>query len=152
MTETRETEHPFVGAIETEGRRYAVSIEIAFDGVEHIGHLRFADEDWEEGEGVSDHVGIPGRSPNDIVQVARALSQTELSQRYKRAVTTTRRFHGLRKATEDVLASIRHLNKVATSMRAGLLDVDDAAREIDATEQRLVEMVRQLRDYAGVAA
>lgn len=151
MSETSAVEHPFVGAIEMEGRRYAVSIEIAFDGVEHIGHLRFADEDWNEGDGVSDKVGIPGRSPNDIVQVARTLSETELSQRYRRAVTTTRRFHGLRKATEDVLASIRHLNKVSTSMRAGLLDVDDAAREIDATEQRLVEMVRQLRDYAGVA-
>ncbi len=152
MTDTRETEHPFVGAIDIDGRRYAVSIEIAFDGVEHIGHLRFADEEWEEDEGVSDQVGIPGRSPNDIVQAARTLSRDELSQRYIRAVTTTRRFHGLRKATEDVLSRIRHLNKVSTSMRAGLLDVDDAAREIEATEQQLIDMVRQLRGYAGVTA
>jgi len=150
MNETREI-HPFVGAIDIDGRRYAVSIEISFDDVEHIGHLRFADEEWESDEGISDQVGITGRSPNEIMRAARSLSGEELSQRYRRALSTTRRFHGLRKATEDVLANIRHLAKVSTSMRAGLLDVDDAAREIDATEQRLVDMVRQLRGFAGFA-
>ena len=35
-------------------------------------------------------------------------------------------------------------------MRAGLLDLDEAASEIASTEQRLHEMVGQLRAYAGV--
>ena len=57
---------------------------------------------------------------------------------------------GLRLLTQEVLAQIRYLNKVATSMRAGLLDVDEAATEIANTEQRLHDMVGQLRVYAGV--
>ncbi|MGH7712991.1 MAG: hypothetical protein ACREOG_16995 [Gemmatimonadaceae bacterium] len=150
MTETREVVHPFVGSIEIDGRRYAVSIAIAFDGVEHLGHLCFVDDEWEQDGGISDPVGIPGRAPNDIVVAARALSNDELSQRYRRALSTTRRHHGLRKATHEVLSHIRHLNKVSTSMRAGLLDLDQAAHEIDATEQRLIDIVRQLRSYAGV--
>ena len=150
MTETRDIGHPFVGNVDIDGRRYAVTVEIAFDGVEHVGHLLFADDDWEEGEEISDQTGIHGKSADDVVISARHLSAGELAQRYRLALTTTRRYHGLRKATEDVLNRIRHLNKVSTSMRAGLLDVDDAAREIDATEQQLVDMVRQLRGYAGV--
>jgi hypothetical protein len=151
MNETRDIGNPFVGNVDIDGRRYAVTIEIAFDGMEHVGHLLFADEDWEEGEEISDQVGIPGKSADDIVIGARHMSAGELAQRYRRALTFKRRNHGLRKATEDVLNRIRHLNKVATSMRAGLLDVDDAAREIDATEQQLVEMVRQLKGYAGAS-
>lgn len=151
MTETSEIEQLFVAAIDIGGRRYAVCLETTFDGVEYIGVLRFANEDWEEDEGIVDRVGITGRSPNDILLAARALTHADLMQRYDRALGTTRRFHGLRKATEEVLAHIRHLAKVSTSMRAGLLDVDDAAQEIDATEQRLVAMVRQLKGFAGVA-
>ncbi|HJU76218.1 MAG TPA: hypothetical protein VJ717_20930 [Gemmatimonadaceae bacterium] len=152
MSEIREIEERFVGAIDMEQRRYAVTVEIAFDGVEHIGHLRFANDDWEDDEGIADHVGIPGRSANEILVAAQALTREDLLQRYERAQTTTRRFHGLRRATDDVLALIRYLNKVSTSLRAGLLDIDDAAREIDSTEQQLVDRVRQLRGYAGVAA
>lgn len=152
MTEIRETEESFVASIEIDARRYAVTIEIAFDGVEHIGQLRFTDEEWEEDSGIVDQTGIPGRTPNEVLQAARTLSGEELQQRYRRAQSTRRRFHGLRRATEDVLSGIRHLNKVSTSLRAGLLDVDDAAREIDSTEQRLIDIVRQLRGFAGVAA
>ena len=36
-------------------------------------------------------------------------------------------------------------------MRAGLLDVDEAASEIANTEERLHDMIGQLRLYAGVA-
>jgi hypothetical protein len=152
MTETRDIGHPFVGNVDIDGRRYAVSVEVAFDGVEHVGHLLFADDDWDDGEEISDQLGIPGKTADDVVLSARHLSAGELAQRYRRALSTTRRNHGLRKATEEVLNHIRHLNKVSTSMRAGLLDVDDAAREIDATEQQLVSMVRQLKSFAGVTA
>ncbi|MGQ0538830.1 MAG: hypothetical protein ACT4R6_07795, partial [Gemmatimonadaceae bacterium] len=150
MSGTHDPVAPVVGTIDVDGRRYAVSVELAFDGSEHAGHLWFVEEDWDEDAGIRDQVGIAGPSPNAIVESARSLSSDELARRYRRAAAMTRRFHGLRKATEDILAHIRHLNKVATSMRAGLLDIDDAAREIDATEQRLVELVRQLRTYAGV--
>ena len=42
------------------------------------------------------------------------------------------------------------LNQVAISMRAGLLDVDGAAQEIDLTEKQLHELIDRLRSYAGV--
>jgi hypothetical protein len=61
-----------------------------------------------------------------------------------------RKFHGLRKATDEVLAKIRYLNQVAISMRAGLLDVDGAAQEIDLTEKQLHQLIDRLSAYAGI--
>ena len=124
---------------------------MAYDGVEHVGHLWFADEAWED-DGVRDHGSIPGQSPDEVVDHAKHLTDADLALRFERAQAEKRRFHGLRRVTDDVLSHIRYLNKVATSMRAGLLDVDEAAAEIDETEQRLHEMVGQLRNFAGVVA
>jgi prefoldin subunit 5 len=56
----------------------------------------------------------------------------------------------LRKATEEIIDRIRYLNRVATSMRAGLLDVEEAAAELDATEKQLHALVDRLRNVAGV--
>jgi phosphoribosylformylglycinamidine (FGAM) synthase PurS component len=39
---------------------------------------------------------------------------------------------------------------VAISMRAGLLDAEGAAAEIDLTERQLHEVVEKLKQYAGV--
>jgi len=55
-----------------------------------------------------------------------------------------------RKVTEEVLSKIRYLNQVAISMRAGLLDMDGAAQEIDLTEKQLHELIDRLKSYAGV--
>lgn len=141
----------FVTATEVDGRTYNVTLRVEFDGIEHVGHLLFRDADWEDDDGVRDHGTIPGRSPEEILAAARRYSQHELALRHRRAVSERRRFSGLRQVTQEVLGQIRYLNKVATSMRAGLLDVNEAASEIANTEQRLHEMVGQLRTYAGVA-
>jgi hypothetical protein len=138
-----------VTTVELEGRRFNVTVAVEFDGVEHVGHLWFADEEWDD-DGVRDHGSIPGQSPDEVLIHARQLSQPELALRYQRAQNDKRRFHGLRKVTDDVLDRIRYLNKVAISMRAGLLDVDEAAAEIDETERRLHDMIGQLRQFAGV--
>jgi len=148
---TEDDEELFVTTTDIDGRAYSVTVRVDFDGIEHVGHLLFRDSDWEEDEGVRDHGTIPGRSREDIQAAARALSNHDLTLRHRRAVTERRRFSGLRQLTQEVLAQIRYLNKVATSMRAGLLDVDEAATEIANTEQRLHDMVGQLRVYAGVA-
>lgn len=145
-------EELFVTTTEIDGRTYSVSVRIEFDGVEHVGHLLFRDADWEEDDGVRDHGPIPGRSRNDILTTTRELTPHDLALRHRRAVSERRRFTGLRQLTQEVLSQIRYLNKVATSMRAGLLDVDEAASEIASTEQRLHDMVGQLRSYAGVAS
>ena len=52
--------------------------------------------------------------------------------------------------TDEVLVKIRYLNQVAISMRAGLLDVEGAAGEIDLTEKQLHELIDRLAAYAGI--
>jgi hypothetical protein len=152
MPNSNEVEELFVTTTEIDGRSYAITVRIAFDGVEHVGNLLFRDADWEDDEGVTDHGTIPGRTPGDILTNARALTEHDLALRHRRAVSERRRFNGLRQITGEVLAQIRYLNKVATSMRAGLLDVEEAASEIASTEQRLHDMVGQLRNFAGVVS
>ena len=43
MTHQSEGEELFVGEIEADGRTYAVTVQVEFDGIEHVGHLWFAD-------------------------------------------------------------------------------------------------------------
>jgi hypothetical protein len=140
---------PHVGTVEADGRRYAVTCRIGWDGVEYVGRLWFADE-AEEGDGLPDRGLLPGRDRDEVMHLAKRLTPDELRRRLKRANTEKRRFLGLRKLTDEILAKIRYLNQVAISMRAGLLDVEGAASEIDLTEQQLHDLIDQLRDYAGV--
>ena len=144
------TDELFVTTTEIDGRAYSVSVKIDFDDIEYIGYLLFRDSEWEDDEGVRDYGTITGRTREDIQKIAREYTNHELYLRHRRAVSHRRQFSGLRKLTQEVLAQIRYLNKVATSMRAGLLDVEEAAREIASTEERLHDMVGQLRLYAGV--
>lgn len=149
MSVVSQEEEIHIGAIEVEGRSWSVAVRVANDDIEFVGHLWFADDAWDD-EGMRDHGAIPGRTVEDVARHARAIPADELVRRLQRAQADQRRHHGLRKLTENLLDNIRHLNKVATSMRAGLLDVDEAAMEIDSTERKLHEMIDQLRHVAGV--
>jgi hypothetical protein len=53
---------------------------------------------------------------------------------------------------DEILGKIRYLNQVAISMRAGLLDSEGAAAEIDLTERQLHEIIEKLKAFAGVEA
>lgn len=139
----------YIASIDHDGRRYNVSVRTHFDGVEYVGRLWFADDAWEDA-GLPDRGPLPGRTRDDVLAAAKRLTPQDLVLRYRRAVAEKRRFLGLRRATEDMLAKIRYLNQVAISMRAGLLDVDGAAQEIALTERQLHEIVDRLRVYAGV--
>jgi len=144
-----DTVQPHVTTIEYQGRRYGVTCRIAFDGIEYVGRLWFADEAWED-MGIPDRGALPGRNREEVLAQAKRLTVSELTLRYRRALAEKRRFMGLRKVTEDILAKIRYLNQVAISMRAGLLDMDGAAQEIDVTEKQLHELIDRLKSYAGV--
>lgn len=144
-----DTTQPFVAMIEHEGRRLQVSVRVMFDGIEFDGRLWFADEAWDD-VGIPDRGVIPGATREEVVAAALRIPPAQLVARYRRAQSEKRRFSNLRKATVEVLAKIRYLNQVSISMRAGLLDVDGAAREIEATEQQLHELVDRLRNLAGV--
>ncbi len=139
---------PYVTTIEMDGRRYNVSVRIIFDGIEFVGRLWFADEAWDD-LGLPDRGAVPGRSREEVIAAAKRLTPQELIKRHRRALAEKRRFLGLRKQTDEILTKIRYLNQVAVSMRAGLLDVEAAAEEIDLTEQQLHGLIDALAEYAG---
>ena len=140
---------PHIATIEHDGRRLDVSCRIAFDGIEYVGRLWFADANLAD-SGLPDRGGLPGRSRDEVVTLAQRLTPPELALRYRRAVAERRRFHELRHATDDILSKIRYLNQVSISMRAGLLDAEGAAQELELTEKQLHELVERLRFTAGV--
>jgi hypothetical protein len=140
---------PFIGTIETSGRRYQVTCRVGFDGVEYVGRLWFAEEEWEDA-GLPDRGAIPGKSREDVLSQARDFSQEDLVLRYRRALSDKRRYLKLRRDTDEILTKIRYLNQIATSVRNGLLDEEGANQEIDLTEHQLHECIQRLRDDAGL--
>lgn len=143
-----EISQPYVATIDMDGRSYNVSVRIVYDGIEYVGRLWFADESWED-LGLPDRGALPGRSREEVLALAKRIPSDELIKRYRRALAEKRRFVGLRKHTDEILSNIRYLNQVAVSMRAGLLDVDAAAEEINLTEQQLHRLIDTLAEYAG---
>jgi len=149
MASFGEVSQPHLATIEHDGRRYNVSVRVAYDGVEYVGRLWFADESWDD-LGQPDRGALPGRTKDEVLARAHDLTTDELVRRHRRAVAEKRRFNALRKSTDDILAKIRYLNQVAISMRAGLLDVEGAAQEIDLTERQLHLLIDRLSSVAGV--
>ena len=140
---------PHVGTIEHSGRRYNVSVRIEWDGIEYVGRLWFADEAWDD-RGIPDRGAFPGRTRDEVMAQTSRLTEPDMVSRFKRALAEKRRYTALRRSTEEVLAKIRYLNQVAVSMRAGLLDIDGAAQEIELTEQQLHALIDKLGESAGV--
>src|SRR6185503_4784897 len=140
---------PHIATIDHDGRRLDVSCRIAFDGIEYVGRLWFAEAALAD-SGLPDRGGLPGRSRDEVIALASRLTPPELALRYRRAVAERRRFHELRRATDDVLQKIRYLNQLSVSMRAGLLDHEGAAKEVEMTEKQLHELVERLSVAAGV--
>lgn len=140
---------PEVGSFELEGQTIEVRMRIIFDGVEHVGRLWFAEEGWED-EGIPDRAAFPGRTKEESFALAKRLLPHELVSRYRRAQAEKRRYHSLRRTTDEILAKIRFLNHVGIAIRSGLLDVEGAAQEIELTERQLHELIDRLRPVAGV--
>ena len=149
MAHRGDGEQPHIATLEVDGKSYDVSVRIAFDGIEYVGRLWFASDEWED-VGMPDRGSLPGRTRDEVIAAAKRLTLDDLRLRYRRASMEKRRFLGLRRTTEDILAKIRYLNQVAVSMRAGLLDVEGAAQEIGLTERQLHDLIDQLRSNAGV--
>lgn len=140
---------PQIATIEHDGKRLKVSCRIMFDGIEYVGRLWFAEDGGSEPP-IPDRGALPGRGRDEVLALAQRLTHPELALRYRRALAERRRFFELRRATEDVLQKIRYLNQVSISMRAGLLDKEGAAQELDLTEKQLYELIERLKASAGV--
>ena len=140
---------PHVGTFDHDGKRVNVSCRIAFDGIEYVGRLWFAKEEPGEAD-LTDRGALPGRTRDEVIALAQRMTASELLLRYRRAVAERRRFLELRHVTEDMLVKIRYLNQLSVAMRAGLLDADGAAQEIEFTERQLHDLVTRVRHAAGV--
>jgi hypothetical protein len=144
-----EVTEPHITTFDHEGQRLDVSCRIGFDGIEYVGRLHFADAETPDFT-MADRAAIPGRTRDEVMALAQRLTPSELALRFRRAMSERRRFFELRRVTEDLLAKIRYLNQVSVSMRAGLLDEEGAAQELDLVEKQLHELVDRLRFAAGV--
>jgi hypothetical protein len=142
-------QQPHIATLEYVGQRYAVTCRVSFDGIEYVGRLWFALEGSTETP-LPDRAAIPGRSREEVLELARRLTTHELGQRHRRALSEKRRYLKLRRVTDDILTKIRYLNQIAISMRDGLLDEEGATQEIELTEAQLHECVDRLRRNAGV--
>src|SRR5205814_8778685 len=101
-----DTVQPHVTTIDYQGRRYSVSCRIAFDGIEYVGRLWFADDAWDD-TGIPDRGALSGRDRDEVLELARRLSTAELVLRYRRAPAEQRRSIGPRQVTQEVLPKIR---------------------------------------------
>lgn len=125
-----------------------VSVRIAYDGVEHVGRLWFADS-VRDVEGIPDYGVIPGRTADDVLAAARQMDAEDLTRRFHRAHAEKRRYIRLRRSVEEILAKVKYMNRVAISMRGGMLDVDAAEQELDLVTDQIQDIVSRLKDVAA---
>ncbi|MCU0625404.1 MAG: hypothetical protein MUF21_02810 [Gemmatimonadaceae bacterium] len=131
------------------GVAYDVRLRIEFDGVEHVGTVWFSDGTT-DALAMPDRGMLPGRTPEDVHRLARALTLDELHARLQRALADKRRFLRLRHQVDELLGKVRYLNQVAVSMKSGVLDADAAAEELRSTEAQLHDLVARVVASAGV--
>lgn len=134
--------------LDVDGKSYDVIVRMAYDGIEYIGRLWFAPVNSEQA--IPDHGALPGRTVEEVMGFAKRLDNEDLTKRFHRAHAEKRRYIALRKATDDILAKIKYMNRVAVSMRMGMIDQDGGTQELELIEKQLQEVVVQLRGFAGV--
>ena len=147
MIEEAQAGAPEIDVLHVDGRTVRVWLRIEHDGIEFVGHL------WFGGDGtraVVDRGVLPGRTSDEVTALARRLTTSELEQRYERAVRERRRYDPLRRVTQDMLAKVRRLNRVAIALQAGLLDPAAGADQLAGAESELHALVANLREAAGV--
>lgn len=141
-------QHP-VGIIEVDGKTYNVSLRLAYDGIEYIGRLWFADASSDT-IGIPDHGAVPGRTVEEALELARRLNADDLKRRCHRALAEKRRYIRLRRATDEIIISIKYMNRVAVNMRSGMLDPEGASQELELIQKQIEEVVKTLPSHAGV--
>lgn len=149
MTDSVSLEQPHIATTELDGHRFHAMLRIVFDGVEYVGRLWFADESWEDRE-LPDRGPFSGRTPEEVIAAARRLSDEDLRKRYLRALAEKRRYLGLRRTTEQILARIRYINTLAISIRSGRIEEADGMKEMQESTRQIHELVDTLARAAGI--
>jgi hypothetical protein len=115
------TQHA-ISSITVDGKEYKVALRLAYDGVEYI----------------------------EAVEVARKLTPQDLERRCHRALADKRRYIRLRRATEEIITKIKYMNRVAVTMRHGMLDSEGASQELELIQKQIEEIVKTLPFHAGI--
>lgn len=147
MTDFR-AEH-YLAAIDVDGAQCDVHVRLAYDGLEHIGRLWFSGQAVGE-KAIPDHGGIPGRTMEEAIQLAERFTADDLLRRFYRARAEKRKYLQLRRATDTFLEKIKYMNRVALSMRNGMLDPEGAQQELELVVRQLHELIDTLPLVAGV--
>ena len=142
------TQHA-ISSITVDGKEYRVALRLAYDGVEYIGRLWFSDPSSDQ-RGFPDHGAVPGRTIAEAVEVARKLTPQDLERRCHRALADKRRYIRLRRATEEIITKIKYMNRVAVTMRHGMLDSEGASQELELIQKQIEEIVKTLPFHAGI--
>ncbi|HEV7838920.1 MAG TPA: hypothetical protein VM166_08975 [Gemmatimonadaceae bacterium] len=142
------TQHA-ISSITVDGKEYRVALRLAYDGVEYIGRLWFSDPSSDQ-MGIPDHGAVPGRTIAEAVEVARKLTPQDLERRCHRALADKRRYIRLRRATEEIITKIKYMNRVAVTMRHGMLDSEGASQELELIQKQIEEIVKTLPFHAGI--
>jgi len=141
------TDHP-IRTIIVDRQDYDVVLRVAFDGVEYVGHLWFTHVPSKLS--YQDHGSVPGISALDAVRKANEYTEREMEQRCYRALSEKRRFNRLRRATDQMIDKIRHLNRVVVGLEKGIVEQESGKKELNEIQGQLLDIVRTLRDHAGV--
>ncbi len=147
MTDFRAEQH--LATLDVDGAVCDVYVRFAYDGLEHIGRLWFSGPAAGE-RPMPDHGAIPGRTTEEALQLAERFTADDLLRRFYRARAEKRKYLQLRRATEVFLEKIKYMNRVALSMRGGLLDPDGAKQELDLVVKQLHDLVDTLPLVAGI--
>ncbi|HYV97663.1 MAG TPA: hypothetical protein VE967_09430 [Gemmatimonadaceae bacterium] len=140
-----------VGYVEYDGRKYAASCRVSWDGLEYIGRMWFTNE-GDKSDRLTDRGALPGRTVEEVTALAQRLTADDLQRRIGRAHAEKRRYVELRGVTDQIIAKIRYMNQVALSIRAGVLDREGGMGEIELTERQLHELIDSLKESAGLEA
>src|SRR6266576_2061622 len=119
------TQHA-ISSITVDGKEYRVALRLAYDGV------------------------VPGPKLAEAVEVARKLTPQDLERRCHRALADKRRYIRLRRATEEIITKIKYMNRVAVTMRHGMLDSEGASQELELIQKQIEEIVKTLPFHAGI--
>ncbi len=147
MTDFRAEHH--LATIDADGALCDVMVRFSYDGLEHIGRL------WFSGPAVGDkplpdHGGVPGRTIEEAIQLSERFTTDDLLRRFYRARAEKRKYLQLRHATEQMLDNVKYMNRIALSMKGGMLDADGAQQELDLIVKQMHALVDTMPALAGV--
>lgn len=147
MTDFRAEHH--LATIDADGALCDVMVRFSYDGLEHVGRLWFAGPAVGE-KAIPDHGGIPGRTIEEAVQLAERFTTDDLLRRYYRARAEKRKYLQLRRATEEFLDKVKYMNRIALSIKGGMLDKEGAQQELTLVVKQLHEIADTMPALAGV--